>query len=185
MTTLVKTLVDIGPLIIFLIVDGYAGIFVATGFLMIACLIAFYISWSLTHKIALLPVLTLVFVLIFGGLTLLLKDDSFIKIEVTITNALLGIFLLGGMIFRQPLLKLLFGEIAHLDDEGWHKMSWRMGWFFVGIALLNEVVWRSVETDTWVSFRVYGILGLTLIFLLSQIPVTLRHMVKDNSEKPD
>ncbi len=179
MPPIVKTLVDIGPLIVFYIAESYSGIFVATGYLMIACTIAFIISWTQLRKIALLPLLTLAFALIFGGFTLMFEDDSFIKIEVTITNALLGLFLTIGMFFNKSLLKLLFGDFTDLNQQGWNKITWRMGWFFIAIATLNEIVWRSVETDIWVNFRVFGILGLTLLFLLSQIPMTLRHMVSD------
>lgn len=183
MPPMVKTLVDIGPLIVFYVAESYTNIFVATGYLMVACTIAFIVSWVFSKKIALLPLLTLAFALIFGGFTLLFEDDSFIKIEVTITNALLGIFLLVGMYFEKSLLKLLFGDFASLNDEGWNKMTWRMGWFFTGIALLNEAVWRTVETDLWVDFRVFGILGLTMVFLLSQIPMTMRHMVDEPDDQ--
>lgn len=179
MPPIVKTLVDIGPLIIFYVAESYSDIFTATKFLMVACLVAFAVSWHMSRKIALLPILTLVFALIFGGLTLLFDNDIFIKIEVTATNALLGIFLIGGMYFEKSLLKILFGDFANLDDEGWKKITWRMGWFFIAIAILNEIVWRSVATDLWVTFRVFGILGLTFIFLLSQGPMIMRHLEDD------
>lgn len=182
MPPILKTLVDIGPLIVFYVAESYYDIFVATGFLMVACVIAFAVSWKYTRKIALLPVLTLAFALVFGGFTLLFEDDSFIKIEVTITNALLGVFIVGGMFFGKSLLKILFGDFAPLSEEGWNKISWRMGWFFIVIAVLNEVVWRSVETDIWVDFRVFGILGLTFLFLISQIPMTMRYM-EDETDK--
>ena len=178
-----KTLIDLGPLAVFYTAESYSDIFIATGFLMVACTISFAISWTLTRKISLLPILTLVFALIFGGFTLLFKDDSFIKLEVTITNAILGIFLVGGMLFNKSLLKLIFGDFAGLSQEGWNKITWRMGWFFIAIAILNEAVWRSVDTDIWVNFRVFGILGLTFAFLLSQIPLTMRHMIGESPDK--
>lgn len=182
MPAFVKTLVDIGPLIVFYVAESYSDIFIATGFLMVACTISFAVSWVMTRKFALLPLLTLAFALIFGGFTLLFEDDSFIKIEVTITNAVLGIFLVVGMFFNKSLLKLVFGDFADLKEEGWNKITWRMGWFFIAIATLNEIIRRSVETDIWVDFRVFGILGLTLAFLLSQIPMTMRYMAE---EPPD
>ncbi len=182
MPGIVKTLVDLGPLIIFYVAESYSDIFVATGFLMVACTIAFIVSWTMARKIAILPILTLVFALIFGGFTLLFEDATFIKIEVTITNALLGIFLVGGMFFQKSLLKVIFGDFAELTKEGWDKITWRMGWFFIVIAILNEIVWRSVETDLWVDFRVFGILGLTFAFLISQIPMTMRHMVDETTD---
>lgn len=180
MPPMIKTLIDIGPLIIFYVAESYSDIFVATGFLMVACTIAFAVSWTLSRKIAILPLLTLAFALVFGGFTLLFEDDTFIKIEVTLTNGLLGVFLVGGMFFQKSLLKLLFGDFAPLTTEGWNIVTWRMGWFFIAIAVLNEIVWRSVETDIWVDFRVFGILGLTFVFLLSQIPTTMKHMEDKN-----
>jgi intracellular septation protein len=185
LSSIVKLLVDVCPLLVFYITVKYTDIFVATGVLMIACIIAFIVSWSMIRKIALMPVLTLAFALVFGGFTLLFDDESFIKIEVTVTNALLGIFLLGGMAFNKSLLKLLFGGIAALDDEGWNKTTLRMGWFFITIAFLNEVVWRSLDTDIWVNFRVFGILGLTICFLASQIPTILIHMEEEPVDEPN
>lgn len=184
MPPFVKTLVDLGPLIVFYVAESYSDIFIATGFLMAACTIAFIVSWTMTRKIALLPILTLAFALVFGGFTLLFEDDSFIKIEVTMTNALLGIFLVGGMFFKKSLLKLVFSDFAGLDENGWNKITWRMGWFFLAIAALNEAVWRNVETEIWVDFRVFGILGLTFMFLLSQIPMIKTHMADDAPEQP-
>ncbi|MFK5979001.1 MAG: inner membrane-spanning protein YciB [Rhizobiaceae bacterium] len=185
MPTIVKTLVDIGPLIVFYVTESYSDIFVATGFLMVACLIAFAVSWKMTKKLALLPLLTLAFALVFGGFTLLFEDDTFIKVEVTLTNGLLGIFLLGGMYFEKSLLKILFDSFADMTEEGWNKITWRMGWFFVAIAILNEFVWRTFSTDIWVDFRVFGILGLTFAFLAIQAPTAMRHMVDESSVKDD
>ncbi|MCP4074502.1 MAG: septation protein IspZ [Hyphomicrobiales bacterium] len=185
MPPIIKILVDICPLLVFYIAENYADIFVATGLLMIACAIAFTVSWSMTRKIAILPLLTLVFALVFGGFTLLFDDESFIKIEVTVTNALLGIFLLGGMVFDKSLLKMLFGEFAALNEEGWNKTTLRMGWFFIAIAFTNEIVWRSLDTDIWVKFRVFGILGLTFCFLASQIPMIMRHLEEETVDDSD
>lgn len=182
MPAVIKTLVDLGPLIVFYIAESYSDIFVATGILMVACTIAFIVFWTMERKIALLPVLTLAFALIFGGFTLVFEDAVFIKIEVTVTNGLLGIFLVGGMFFGKSMLKLVFGDYASLDQESWNKITWRMGWFFIAIAALNEAVWRTVSTDIWVDFRVFGILGLTFVFLISQIPMIMRHM---DDETPD
>jgi len=121
------------------------------------------------------PVVTLVFVLAFGALTLALHDATFIKLKVTIINALFGAILVGGLAFGRSLLKPVFGEAMALDDEGWKKLTLRWGLFFFAIAILNEIVWRSVTTDMWVNFKVFGILPLTFIFALAQMPLMQRH----------
>lgn len=178
MPPILKSLIDLGPLLLFFAVDQLADIFLATAVLMVAVAAAFAVSWKKTRKIPILPSATLVFVLIFGGLTLLLGDEEFIKIEVTLTNALCGLFLLAGLVMGKSLLKIAFGDVTDLDDPGWHKLTLRMGLFLIAIAAVNEVVRRSVATDLWVMFRVYGILLLTALFFVSQIPLIKRHLIE-------
>lgn len=185
MSSILKTVIDLGPLVLFFVVDQLAGIIPATAFLMVAVAIAFIVSWKITRNIPILPSVTLVFVFIFGGLTLLLGDEEFIKIEVTLTNALCGLFLVGGLIMDKSLLKIAFGEMTEIDDRGWQKLTLRMGLFLLAVAILNEIVRRSVATDLWVLFRVYGILGLTALFLISQIPLIQRHMIEDDASGTD
>ena len=185
MPPLVKTLIDLGPLILFFVADQLTDIFVATGVLIVAVAAAFIISWMMTRQIPILPSVTLGFVLIFGGLTLLLGDEEFIKIEVTLTNALCGAFLLGGLVKGKSLLKIAFGEMTDIDDEGWRKLSLRMGVFLIAIAAINEVVRQVVSTDAWVVFRVYGILLLTVVFFLSQTPLIKRHWIEDDAAEAD
>jgi intracellular septation protein len=180
-----KTLIDLGPLILFFVVDQLTDIFVATGVLIVAVAAAFIVSWLMTRQIPILPSVTLCFVLIFGGLTLLLGDEEFIKIEVTLTNALCGAFLLGGLAMGKSLLKIAFGEMTDINDEGWRKLTLRMGVFLMAIAALNEVVRQVVSTDAWVAFRVYGILLLTIVFFLSQTPLIMRHWVEDEIAEAD
>jgi len=181
MPPILKSLIDLGPLLLFFAVDQLADIFLATAVLMVAVAAAFAVSWKMTRKIPILPSATLVFVLIFGGLTLLLGDEEFIKIEVTLTNALCGLFLLAGLVMGKSLLKIAFGDVTDLDDPGWHKLTLRMGLFLIAIAAVNEVVRRSVETDLWVMFRVYGILLLTALFFVSQIPLIKRHLIEERT----
>lgn len=181
MSVLMKTLLDLGPLAAFMIADQMANIFVATGVLMVAVIIAFIITWVMARRIALFPVITLGFILIFGGLTLLFDDETFIKLEVTISYGLTGLFLLGGLAFGRSLLQLVFGGIVELADAGWRIVTWRMGVFLVAVAGLNEVVWRSVSTDNWVWFRGLGILGLSVLFLISQVPTVMRY-IKDDEQ---
>ena len=176
-----KILVEAGPLVAFFIANAKAGIFWATGVYMAAAAVALAVSWIMTRKIAIVPIATLGFVLVFGALTLWLNDDVFIKMKVTLINALFGVTLLGGLAFGRSLLKPVFGEAMNLTAEGWKALTLRWGLFFLGVAVLNEVVWRSVSTDTWVNFKVFAILPLTMIFAVAQIPLMQRHMIEDTS----
>jgi len=183
MSVLLKTLLDLGPLAAFMIADQVVDIFVATGVLMIAVVIAFITSWIMARRIALIPLVTLGFILTFGALTLLFDDETFIKLEVTITYGLSGLFLLGGLALGRFLLQMAFGELVDLEDAGWRKVTWRMGVFLLGVAALNEVVWRTVSTDLWVSFRGLGVVAISVLFLVSQAPTVLRHIKED--QPPD
>lgn len=175
MPPVLKVVVEAGPLVAFFIANAKAGIFWGTGIYMVAAAIALAVAWVMTRRIAIVPVVTLVFVLAFGALTLALHDATFIKLKVTIINALFGAILVGGLAFGRSLLKPVFGEAMALDDEGWKKLTLRWGLFFFAIAILNEIVWRSVTTDMWVNFKVFGILPLTFIFALAQMPLMQRH----------
>jgi intracellular septation protein len=179
MPPLLKSTIDLGPLLLFFVAEQLADIFLATGVLMVAVATAFAVSWKLTRKVPILPSVTLIFVFIFGGLTLLLGDEEFIKIEVTLTNALCGLILLGGLAMGKSLLQTAFGEMTEIDDLGWRKLTLRMGVFLIGVAVANEVIRASVSTDLWVIFRVYGILVLTALFFIAQVPLIKRHMIDE------
>jgi intracellular septation protein len=128
-----------------------------------------------------MPLVSGVVIVVFGGLTLALQDELFIKLKPTIVNTLFGLILLGGLYFRKPLLALVLDSLFHLDDEGWRKLTLRWALFFFVLAALNEVIWRSVGTDLWVNFKVFGILPLTLLFALSQAPLMSRHMIGESN----
>lgn len=182
MPPLVKFVVELGPLVAFFIANARAGIFWGTGIYMIAAAVALAVSWTMTRRIAIVPVVTLAFVLAFGALTLALHDETFIKMKVTIINALFGVILGGGLAFGRPLLKPVFGEAMALDDTGWRKLTLRWALFFLAVAGLNEVVWRSVDTDTWVNFKVFALLPLSFVFALAQLPLMRRHALPERSE---
>ena len=179
-----RILVEWGPLIAFFIANARGGIFWGTGVFMAATVVALAVSWTWTRKLALVPLIGAVFVAIFGGLTLWLQNDTFIKVKVTLVNLLFGTVLLSGLAFRKQFLKLVFGEALKLDDEGWRILTLRWGLFFFALALVNEIVWRTVSTDLWVNFKVFGILPITLLFALSQAPLMSRHMIEPGSSSP-
>jgi intracellular septation protein len=129
-----------------------------------------------------MPFVTGIVVVVFGGLTLYLHDETFIKMKPTIVNTLFGVVLLGGLLFGKSLLGYVFDSVFKLTDEGWRILTFRWGLFFVVLAVLNEIVWRNFPTDTWVSFKVFGIMPLTFLFTLSQLPLLNRTQIKEGAE---
>lgn len=175
---LIKLVLELGPLVIFFIVNARVDIFAATAWFMGAMVISLSLSWFILKRIAVMPLVTGVVVLVFGGLTLYLQDDTFIKMKPTIVNTLFGGVLLGGLFFGQSLLKYVFGEVYKLREEGWVVLTMRWGIFFFVLAVLNEVVWRNFTTDQWVSFKVWGIMPLTLVFSMLQVPVLTKYALE-------
>jgi len=174
---LAKLAIEAGPLLVFFVVNGRAGIFAATGAFMVAILASLAVSWTLERRLPPMALFTAVFVLIFGGLTLWLEDEVFIKLKPTIVNGLFALILSLGLASGKLLLKVVFGDAFRLTDAGWRALTVRWIGFFVVLAALNEVVWRSVSTDAWVKFKVFGILPLTFLFSVSLVPLLGRHQV--------
>jgi intracellular septation protein len=176
-----KFLVEFGPLLAFFIGNWKGGVFLGTGIFMVATVIALIVSWALTRKIAKFPLFSAIFVGIFGGLTIYLHDDTFIKVKVTLINLLFGVSLLGGLYFGKTFLKSVMGEAVNLPEAAWRTLTLRWGVFFLLIAGLNELIWRNVSTDMWINFKVFGMLGLTLVFALANAPFMARHMIEDEA----
>jgi intracellular septation protein len=166
---LLKLAVEVGPLVVFFVVNARAGIFWGTGVFMGATVLSLIASRILFGRIPVMPLVTGVCVMVFGGLTLWLQDDHFIKIKPTIVNTLFAGALFIGLLAGQSLLRVIFGEVFRLTDEGWRKLTLRWAFFFTFLAVLNEVVWRSFTTDTWVSFKVFGVMPLTMAFAVAQV----------------
>jgi intracellular septation protein len=176
--TLLKFAIELAPLIVFFAVNARWGIMPATIALMPVTVVALAASYALTRKVAPLPVITLVIVLVLGGLTIALNDELLIKLKPTIVSLLFAGVLFVGLALRRPLLKAVLGEMLPLTDPGWRALTIRWALFFVGLALVNEAVWRTMSTDTWVSFKVFGITTLTVVFSLSQMPVLQRYRLE-------
>jgi intracellular septation protein len=171
----VKIALDLGPLILFFFANSRFGIFTATATFMVAVLAALAASYVLTRRLPIMPVVTAIIVLVFGGLTLILHNDTFIKIKPTIIYALFGAVLLGGLAFGKPLLGVVFDSLFHLTAEGWRKLTVRWALFFFVLAVLNEIVWRNTSTNIWVDFKVFGVMPLTLIFGALQYPLLQKY----------
>jgi len=175
---LVKLLIDLGPLVAFFVAYARSGIYWATGVLMAATVVALIASRLLFGRFAVAPMVTAVLVVVFGGLTFWLEDPRFIMLKPTIINLGFAGVLAFGILTGRPLLKLVMGEALRLTDAGWHKLTVRWIGFFVTVALLNEVVWRNFSEATWVAFKAWAILPLTLIFAVAQIGLIRRHEAK-------
>jgi len=173
---------DLGPLLVFFAAFQFGGIFVATGVFMIAILAALAAGYAIERRISPMPVFTAVLVLIFGGLTLYLKNDTFIKMKPTVLYALFGLTLLGGLFFGRLFVKYIFASAFELREEGWRKLTYRWGFFFLGLAILNEVMWRSLPTGDWVKFKVFGIIPLIGLFAAAQLPLVMKYEAKENTE---
>jgi intracellular septation protein len=192
---LVKLALDMGPLILFFFANARpalfmpfvgpflpaavagekAGIFVATAVFMVAILVALVVSYALTRHLPVMALVTAVIVVVFGSLTLVLHDDTFIKMKPTIIYVLFGVLLLGGLWFNKSLLAVVFDSVFDLTEEGWRKLTMRWALFFLALAVLNEVVWRTQSTDFWVNFKVFGVLPLTFIFAALQFPLLQKY----------
>ncbi len=172
---IIKIVLELGPLLVFFFVNANYDIFTATAWFMGAMVVSLALSWLLLKKIAIMPLVTGVVVLIFGTLTLLLKDDTFIKMKPTIVNTLFGVTLLGGLLWGQSLLKYVFGDVYKLKPEGWRALTINWGVFFLVLAVANEVVWRLFDTNTWVAFKVWGVMPLTIVFSMLQLPLLTKY----------
>jgi intracellular septation protein len=177
---LLKLALEAGPLLLFFIANLRLGLIPATSILIVSVLLSLTLSYTFTRHLPLLPIITAIAVLIFGGLTLYFNDPIFIKIKPTILNALFGLTLLGGLVFDKPLLPLVFDAVLDIDDEGWRILSFRWGVFFIFLAILNEIVWRTQTEDFWVSFKVFGTMPLSLLFAFLQLPVIMEHSSSDD-----
>lgn len=197
---LLKLVLDIGPLLLFFVANSRpalftpllstflppeiiggerGGIFVATAVFMIAILIALAVSYALTRHLPIMPVVTAVVVVVFGAATLFFHDETFIKLKPTIIYVLFGAVLLGGLIFDKPFLQIVFDSMFHLTSEGWRKLTLRWATFFLALAVLNELVWRTQSTDTWVNFKVFGVTLMTFGFAAMQFPLMQKHAAED------
>ncbi|MEQ8443108.1 MAG: septation protein A [Alphaproteobacteria bacterium] len=173
----VMPLTEYGPLVAFFIAYLLADLMTATAVVMVAAAVAVAVSFVLSRKIPWVPLVTASIVGVFGGLTLYLQDETFIKMKPTIVQVLFAGVLFGGMLFNKLPLKLLMGRTHAMPDGAWRTLTLRFAIFFIVMAALNEAVWRTQTESFWVSFKVFGITALTFVFVATQIPFMMRHAV--------
>src|SRR6478752_4885762 len=176
---------DLGPLLIFFASFRYLGIFGATACFMVAVATALGLGYFLERRLSPMPLFTAVLVMVFGGLTLYLKNDVFIKMKPTVLYGFFGAVLLGGLKVNRLFIKYVFAQAFELDEAGWKKLTVRWGIFFLSLAAINEAVWRSTSTETWVSFKVWGIIPLIFLFALAQTPLLIKHQQHDTGGAQD
>ena len=201
---MLKLALDLGPLVLFFLANAKpalfepwlapiipeavrtgerSGIFVATAVFMVAILAALVASYVLTRRLPIMAIVSAVIVLVFGGATLYFQNDTFIKMKPTIIYLLFAGTLFGGVLMRKPLLEAVFDQMFNLTEEGWRKLTIRWALFFLTLAVLNEIVWRTQTTDTWVAFKVFGVTPLTFVFAALQYPLLMKHDATPASEK--
>ena len=172
---LFKLATELGPLIVFFVVNAKYHLFVATGAFMVAIVAAMIASYVVTRHVPIMAIVTGIVVLIFGTLTLVLHDETFIKLKPTIIYTLFGLTLIGGYLFEKPLLAIVFDAMFHLTEDGWRKLTLRWAAFFLVMAVVNEIVWRTQTTDFWVSFKLFGFTPLTFLFAAAQYRLLMRY----------
>ena len=179
MKSISKLLIDIGPLAIFFIFYTRSGLQASILPFMIATVIAVLFSYILEKKIPIMPTVGAAIVLIFGGLTIYFDNEVFFKMKPTIINFIFAGILYGGLILKKPLLKYLLGAALKLNDDGWKILTQRWVGFFVALAILNEIIWRTQSTEIWVNFKVFGILPITFLFTLSQFSLIKKYQIEE------
>jgi len=157
-------------------------LFVATVLFMVAIGVSLSASWAMTRRLPRMAVVTAVVVAVFGGLTLALRDETFIKMKPTVVNAIFALVLVIGLVQGRSYIKYLIGESVAMDDRGWMIFTRRWVWFFLAMAVLNEVVWRTLSDAAWVNFKTFGYLPLTLLFMALQYPLLNRHMLEQSGD---
>ena len=175
---ILKLVLELGPLALFFIAYSRLGLFGATGVMMASVLVTLSVSYALLRRIPIMPLVTAIIVVIMGSLTFYFQNETFIKMKPTALYLLFGGALLGGLAFNRPLLPILFDGALNVTAEGWRRLTWRWAFFFVALALLNEIVWRTQTTDLWVDFKTFGIMPLMILFGLAQAPLIMRYEAK-------
>jgi intracellular septation protein len=172
---LFKLATELGPLMVFFIANAKFNLFVATGAFMVAVIAAMIASYVVTRHVPMMAIVTAVVVIVFGTLTLVLHDETFIKVKPTIVYTLFAAILGGGLLFGRSFIAIMFDQMFNLTPQGWRALTLRWSLWFLAMAVLNEIVWRTQSTDVWVTFKAFGMVPLTMLFAVTQMPLIKRH----------
>ena len=170
-----RSLLEMGPLILFFGVNYFYGIFAGTAVLVISTIIALIISWYFFKNIPMLAAFGWLAVVLFGGLTLFFDNDFFIKIKPTVVSLIIALILLFGQFLGKNFLSVVMRSSIKLDTIGWNKLTWLWIGMFIVMAIANEIAWRNLSTDDWVSFKAFGIPVLSVVFGLFSIPIIKKY----------
>jgi intracellular septation protein len=176
-----RLVTDFGPLLLFFAVYRVAGIYAATTVVIAAAIAALGVGYWLDRKISPVPLFTAVVIAVLGGLTLYLRDPTFIKMKPTLVYGLIAASLLTSEIIGKPLIKTVMGASISLSDAHWRILAWRFAVFFFAMAVINELIWRNFSESSWVNYHTFGALALTLGFSLAQVPFLLKHQREDET----
>ena len=172
---LFKLATELGPLIVFFAANAKFGLFVATAAFMVAIVAAIVASYAVTKHVPIMALVTAAVVLVFGTLTLVLHDETFIKVKPTIIYSLFAAVLGGGLLFGRSFIAVMFDQVFNLTPQGWRALTLRWAIFFAAMAVLNEIVWRTQTTDFWVAFKAFGVIPLTMGFAVLQMPLVKKY----------
>jgi intracellular septation protein len=178
---LFKLATELGPLVVFFVANAKFNLFVATGAFMVAIVAALIASYVVTRHVPIMALVTGVVVIVFGTLTLVLHDETFIKVKPTIIYCLFAGVLGGGMLFGRSFIAIMFDQMFNLTPQGWRVLTLRWALFFFALAILNEIVWRTQSTNFWVDFKVFGVTPLTMLFAITQMPLIKRYHLEPAS----
>jgi intracellular septation protein len=174
-----KFALELGPLALFFLAYWKFGIMPATAVMVAAVLASLAVSYTKLRRVPIMPLVTTVIVVVFGGLAFFFKDTTFIKMKPTVLYSLFAAALFFGLAFRRPILEVMFDGALSLTEDGWRILSWRWAFFFVFLAVLNEYVWRHYTEGEWVTFKSFGFMPLTIVFALAQTRVIVKHERKE------
>ena len=172
---LFKLATELGPLMVFFVANAKFNLFVATGAFMVAIVAAMIASYMVTRHVPIMALVTGVIVIVFGTLTLVLHDETFIKVKPTIIYGLFAAILGGGLLFGRSFIAIMFDQMFNLTPHGWRVLTLRWAFWFFAMAVLNETIWRTQSTDFWVAFKVFGMVPLTMLFAVTQMPLIKRY----------